>query len=96
MEGTRVRGNIKMKCPNCGKEIKLTLPILIDFETDPKGSPMNLGDHHINVLAQWQWDVEGASEWYCPVCFASGKVKPIDGDWNLGAYLLDRYGRDLI
>lgn len=85
-----------MKCPNCGKEIKLTLPILIDFETDPKGSPMNLGDHHINVLAQWQWDVEGASEWYCPVCFASGKVKPIDGDWNLGAYLLDRYGCDLI
>lgn len=85
-----------MKCPNCGKEIKLTLPILIDFETDPKGSPMNLGDHHINVLAQWQWDVEGASEWYCPVCFASGKVKPIDGDLNIGAYLLDRYGRDLI
>ena len=83
-----------MKCPNCGQEIKLTLPILIDFETDPNGTPINHGNHKINVLAKW--DVEGASEWYCPVCFASGKVKPIDGDWNLGAYLLDRYGRDLI
>lgn len=84
-----------MQCPNCGKEIKLTLPILIDFETDPKGSPINIENHCINVAAA-QWDAEGASEWFCPACCASGKVKPIGNDWNLGAYLLDRYGRDIV
>lgn len=84
-----------MKCPNCGKEIKLTLPMLIDFETDPKGSPINIENHYINVAAA-QWDPEGASEWFCPACCANGKVKPIGGDWNLGAYLLDRYGRDIV
>ena len=83
-----------MQCPNCGKEIKLTLPILIDFETDPNGTPINHGKHYVNVLAQW--DAEGASEWFCPACCASGKVKPIGSDWNLGAYLLDRYGRDIV
>lgn len=83
-----------MKCPNCGKEIKLTLPILIDFETNPNGTPINPENHYPNVLAHW--DVEGASEWFCPACCANGKVKPIGGDWNLGAYLLDRYGRDIV
>ena len=83
-----------MQCPNCGKEIKLTLPILIDFETDPNGTPINHGKHYVNVLAQW--DVEGASEWFCPACSANGKVKPLSGDWKLGAHLLDRYGRDII
>lgn len=83
-----------MKCPNCGKEIKLTLPILIDFETNPNGTPINPENHYPNVLAHW--DVEGASEWFCPTCCANGKVKPIGGDWNLGAHLLDRYGRDIV